>query len=79
MLVYGKFESILQEGGDEVSFISVGAVGSTPLWDKSLAVLCMVSHTCVWCLGAALAATPQGASELYKAVMTLFLTETSKL
>lgn len=54
-------------------FISLGAIGSAPQWDRSLAVLCIMSHACAWCLGAAVAVIPQGASEaeLYRAVTTL--------
>lgn len=63
MLFYGKFENILQEGGDELYFTSLGAIGSAPLRDRSLAMLRIMSQTCVWCLGAALAVIPQGASE----------------
>lgn len=73
MLFYVKFENILQGGGDDLCFISLGAIGSVPLWYRSLATLCILNHTFVWCLGAALSVMPQGASEasLYRAVTTL--------
>lgn len=42
-----------------MSFVSVGAIESAQLWDKSLALSDIMSHTCVQCLGAAPAVTPQ--------------------
>jgi len=35
MLFYEKLENILQGGGDELCFVSLVAIGSAPLWDRS--------------------------------------------
>lgn len=81
MLFYVKLENTMQGGGGNLRLLSSGAIGNALGWDRSLAVLCAVSHTCVRCSGAAESHTAQGASEaaLHGAVTTLFLTETPQL